>query len=798
VGDRRRGSRGAAELWTRAELRARWRSWLVLGVLAGATAGLAAAGVAGARRTEQALPRFIAAAPRVDAAVLPNDVAFDARQRAAVARLPEVEQTMPFWVPILLQVAKPSGLDSALLPRNLAMSRTAESVLVAGRHTNPRRPDEAVIDQNIARHYGLGLGSTLVVTQEIAPDAASHAPPGLFTPGARSFRQALRVVGISKSVSSDESWSPSLGLDAKYHDAVVGFTNMFVRLHGGEARFDAFARDVQRIVGHPVNVERASDILGTRQLKNVMDVERDGLLLFALAVVLGGGVLVGQALVRAVTAAGADLDTWRAIGADRRLSVRGMIGAASVTIISAGAVAIAVAIALSPRFPIGLARRFELDVGVHTDWLVIAGAVALVALAITGIAAAAAWWRVTRGEREVTPTSRTARWAAAAGMPPALLVGSRLAVEPGRGRRAVPVRSALIGAIVGVLGVVACFTFRDGINDAAATPQRSGVVWSYQVAAGGSTIAPRARAQLVHDPAVATATRALWARALPIDGVGTPTFGIADLRGRMPFVVLSGRAPRGTSEIAFAPTTMKALGVQIGDHVRVGTGGHRARVVGEALLPASSHTDYDQSGWMTLAGMRAALGPGAVSARPDDFEDYLLLRFRPGADVGAAERRIAKISAGAEYFTQPAVLPPAVVDLGHLGTMPLVLAIFFGLLGCATVAHALVTTVRRRRYDLAVLRAMGFSRRQSRLAIAWQATILAVLGLLVGVPLGIVLGRTVWRWVAEDFPVLYVPPIEVLVILVVVPVVLLVAQALAAGPAHAATRIQPAQTLRTE
>ena len=109
-----------------------------------------------------------------------------------------------------------------------------------------------------------------------------------------------------------------------------------------------------------------------------------------------------------------------------------------------------------------------------------------------------------------------------------------------------------------------------------------------------------------------------------------------------------------------------------------------------------------------------------------------------------------------------------------------------------------MTTVRRRRYDLAVLRSVGFTRAQSRGAIAWQATLLAVLGLLVGVPLGVVVGRVVWRSVAEDFPVAYVPPIEVLALLVVVPVALLVAQALAAGPAHAATRIQPAQTLRTE
>jgi hypothetical protein len=80
----------AAWMWARADLRARWRSWVVLGLLAGVTFGLAAAGVAGARRTDTALPRALAASPRLDAAVLPNDPEFDAEKRAAVARLPEV------------------------------------------------------------------------------------------------------------------------------------------------------------------------------------------------------------------------------------------------------------------------------------------------------------------------------------------------------------------------------------------------------------------------------------------------------------------------------------------------------------------------------------------------------------------------------------------------------------------------------------------------------------------------------------------------------------------------------------
>src|SRR5947208_2216880 len=82
------------------------------------------------------------------------------------------------------------------------------------------------------------------------------------TAGVQTFRARLRVVGITKSVSSDESWSPSSGLWARHGDDVVGVTNMFVRLRHGATDFERFRRDVQGITGHPVNVERGADLLG--------------------------------------------------------------------------------------------------------------------------------------------------------------------------------------------------------------------------------------------------------------------------------------------------------------------------------------------------------------------------------------------------------------------------------------------------------------------------------------------------------------------------------------------------------
>jgi hypothetical protein len=414
------------------------------------------------------------------------------------------------------------------------------------------------------------------------------------------------------------------------------------------------------------------------------------------------------------------------------------------------------------------------------------------ALAVLVTAAVTAWWRTGRVADDVSKPSTVGDWAAHAGMSPSLVVGARLAVEPGRGRRAVPVRSALVGAIAGVLGVVACFTFRAGIDDALAQPKRSGIVWSSYMVSIGDPFDAQTLDKVTAIPGARAVNEALWVRALDVNGVPTPTFAVHHVKGDMPVVVLSGRAPVARDEIAFAPTTMKAVGAKIGDRVTVGDGG-RALVVGKVLLPETSHTQYDQSALMTRGAVDDILTANPPSG-PEDVWDFALVRWAPGAE---AKGDAALRALGADYVA-PATLPSAVSELHSLRALPLVLAVFFGLLAIATVAHALVTTVRRRRHDLAILRSFGFTARQSRVAIAWQATLLAIAGVIVGVPLGIVAGRTIWRWLANEYPVVYTPPIEVVAVLLVIPAALLVVNAIAVGPGRAAARIRPAEALRVE
>ena len=118
----------------------------------------------------------------------------------------------------------------------------------------------------------------------------------------------------------------------------------------------------------------------------------------------------------------------------------------------------------------------------------------------------------------------------------------------------------------------------------------------------------------------------------------------------------------------------------------------------------------------------------------------------------------------------------------------------------ATVALALTlaTSVRRRRRDLGLLKALGFTRRQLAAAIAWQATFAAVIGAVVGVPIGIASGRELWTLFAASINAVPDPTVPVLSVVLVGLGALVFANVVAAFPGRSAARTQTAVVLHSE
>jgi ABC-type antimicrobial peptide transport system permease subunit len=155
-------------------------------------------------------------------------------------------------------------------------------------------------------------------------------------------------------------------------------------------------------------------------------------------------------------------------------------------------------------------------------------------------------------------------------------------------------------------------------------------------------------------------------------------------------------------------------------------------------------------------------------------------------------------AAGLGSFTvQGPATPTDVVNFGRVQELPLLLGIALSLLALLTIAHLLLTSVRRRRRDFAVLRSIGFTRRQVRSAISWQASTLTAVALALGIPAGILCGRVAWRLFAGQLGILPVVVLPVILVLVV-PAALVLAVGVAAVPGESAARTRPAEILRSE
>ena len=175
--------------------------------------------------------------------------------------------------------------------------------------------------------------------------------------------------------------------------------------------------------------------------------------------------------------------------------------------------------------------------------------------------------------------------------------------------------------------------------------------------------------------------------------------------------------------------------------------------------------------------------------------DYLVVRMKPGRDPRPVEQKIAAIP-GVEHLGRTTV-PVEVTRLRQVDRMPAALAALLGVLALIAVGHAVVTAVRRRRTELALLKVLGFTRGEIRATIAWQASIIGAVGLGLGIPLGVLAGRGVWRLVADGLGIVPAVTNPLLWLAVTVPVVLALVNLIAFFPARSAARTRPAVALRS-
>ncbi len=372
--------------------------------------------------------------------------------------------------------------------------------------------------------------------------------------------------------------------------------------------------------------------------------------------------------------------------------------------------------------------------------------------------------------------------------------------QPGRGRTAVPVRSAIFGATLGVAALTASLVFAASLGHLLDTPRLSGFTWDAFVSVDSQQA--KAAAALRADPKIAGYTRGGFIN-VRIGQVRLMTLVLGGSGPARP-VITAGVPPAAGDEVALGASTMRDVHTAIGrtvDLVLDQAEGHpkpaRMRVVGTVIVPPSPFqaTQLGEGAALAPPGF-ARIDPGA--ARQPGGPPFLV-RFAPGVSRDAGLAAVAKDITGLPNpFAAAADRPANVVSLASIAGLPVALSGLLALIAAGTLAHMLASSTRRRRRDLAILKTLGFVRRQVRHAIAWQATTIAAIALLIGLPAGIAGGRWAWRVFAGQLGVLPEPAVPLTTILIAIPAALALANLIAAAPARAAARTQSATILRTE
>jgi ABC-type antimicrobial peptide transport system permease subunit len=740
-----------------------------------------------------------------------------AKQLAALRQIDNVDGTAVMNVYALTPRGRPSLTNAASVDGRIGVDQDRPRIL-KGRAANPNAVDETTIGESLAAQEHIGLDD-YIEAESLAPYQLAQVQRGE-QPGAPAGPPVrLRVVGIVRRPLDLGDLGASGGVvletpafNRAYTGKIASFVTVVrVRTKHHAADVKPVTKAVAAIFGK--QLQNSTDLSAeSRGGQDAINVLTDALWAFAGVAALAGAVALSIVLSRDLSRAGPNQTTLAALGLTRRERATAVALRAGVIAIAGAILAVLLAIAASPMFPIGIARRAEPAPGTRVDAaLLLLGAVALIAFVVV-----IGWLAATRTTRASTLQSASvtrhrrrtlAEVGARAGMRPSVTNGFRMALEPGRGANALPVRSALLGAVLGLVGVSAALVFAASLGHLQSTPHVYG--WSWNFKAPDDTFSEHCDARdfgLTRIEGV-TDVAGVCFTSVPIDGRGTTGWGFTPVRGSIDPTVVRGRAARTRSEVALGAATLRALGKHVGDSVEVGSphGPIKYEIVGQIVLPQLSSGDIQplsDGAAFTGAGFAPLVDPHTGTTR------YLLGRIARGADRAAVERRINAIgafrpAANAVAFVQDAGVagptrPPEVDRVGHIGWFSPILALLIGVLALVAVGHALVTTAHRRRSELALLKTLGFRRGQVRATLAWQATTLAAAGVVVGIPIGILVGNLVWRRVAENIGISPAATVPVLAIAFVIPCAVLVVNVIALWPARTAAHTWPAVALATE
>ncbi len=647
------------------------------------------------------------------------------------------------------------GVDRALATALIAPIHDRFPIEVpqlhGGRLPDPDAPDETVVNAAAAARGGLHVGQTLRFR--------------LFNPlsGATTATD-VTIVGIGTmpaEIVADETMVLGVFVFSRaFYDTHRDFAVYAVSNVDLAPGFDA-RRDLAPRLG-PLGYELQS--ARTQEQATVSDSLRPLVIVLVAIGVLAFGaaaVATGQVVLRNRDRWRADNDRLRTLGMARRQILLVDLATAGVVAVLALATALVAMVLASPLAPIGPLHEFDPGQGFGIDVTVaVVGAVVVVA-AILLLAVALSSVR----SRPLRPTLRRSPWLTALPGSPATVAGLTLALRTddgrGRGWRAVAATTAAAtGLALCAAFVASAFTLID-------TPADYGFDADLVALNPYGDQAEAALHQAFGDRPDVLAATGFTSGSFLVDGRAVPGIAATAIEGELTPTILRGRPARAPDEIVVGADTLDTIGAEVGDVVPVqllttaGGAGEpsgepvRQRIVGVATFPAVSQlgTDMPRLGVGALVTRDAFL---RMHGDPDNEPEFTTVQLADGTDP---DRVITTNGDGFRDASQSATTwftdtkPAELLQLDAARAYLLgALIVGFAIL-LAVFVHALWTRVHANRHDLAVLRVVGCSRRQLDAITAWQAAPFAVGAILLGIPLGIALGRLAFRQFAQSLAV---------------------------------------------
>jgi putative ABC transport system permease protein len=786
VSDRASGAAVAAI--ARSELRRRWRALAVLGLIAGLAGGVVFGSLAVARRTSTAFDRLLAETAPGDAVV----GGFGTPELGeAIPALPAVESSVTasvyvFGVDVdeVVYVALTAYSDPALPPLS--------PVVVEGRAFDPEAEDEIVVDERFARDADVHVGDE-VPAKFLTPEEFGQFDIGFGEPDGPAV--TLEVTGLVRWAGPADAFAPVLagpGFAARYGETAVGELHA-VELVGGASSADELEDELRTLAESVPTVEGREEfapidmVVPEAERESLLPTTRTltgGLLVFAGAAALVGLLALAQGFGRLQALSASDQEVETALGLTSLQRMIGRTSAALLAVAVAGVLA-AAGTALAGRFePMGAIEGREPAPGFAPNLALVVLAATVTAAMVVAAAAVTAWRAAPRSaSRQPVRPSMVADRLAAAGGPPPLVAGVRLALERGRGRSTVPVRSALVGAAVGVLGIGAAAVFSGSLDRLVDEPERWGGIADFAIV----DVQDDTVAELVADDRLTRVTESSDASVV-VEGDQVFAYSFEPVKGDViGWTLLEGRLPTAPDDIV--------LGTRLADRFDVGAGGTVELGVGDGVetfevvgVGVGGYTNNEQLG-VAVVMTKESMDRVAVS---DAFREAY-------AVVDAGEDSEDVLASYASRYEVGVREPPVEVDsLDQLGSLPELFALFAGAMGVLAIGNGIVVAVRRRARDLGVMRTLGFTPRQTAGTVFTMAETSGVIAAVIGIPFGIAVGGAVWSavaaraYVADDAYV----PVGLLVGLALATLVIVAIVSIV--PARRAARMRPADALRAE